>query len=46
VADPEDAGDSDQVRVMRGFNDKVVADPRVDVVMLPIRDGVTMAVKR
>lgn len=46
VADPEDAGDSDQVRVMRAFNDKVVADPRVEVAMLPIRDGVTMAVKR
>ncbi|MGH9127261.1 MAG: O-methyltransferase [Acidimicrobiales bacterium] len=46
VADPEDAGDSDQVRAMRAFNDKVVADPRVEVAMLPIRDGVTMAVKR
>jgi caffeoyl-CoA O-methyltransferase len=46
VAQPEGAEDSDQVRVMRAFNDKVVGDARVEVAMLPIRDGVTMAVKR
>jgi caffeoyl-CoA O-methyltransferase len=31
---------------MREFNDFVVADPRVDCVMVPIRDGVTLIRKR
>lgn len=31
---------------MRAFNDKVAADDRVDVVMLPIADGVSMIRKR
>ena len=46
VADPEGPADSDQVKAIRAFNGKVVADPRVDVAMLPVRDGVTIAVKR
>lgn len=31
---------------MRAFNDMVSADERVDVVMLPLADGVTVAVRR
>ena len=31
---------------MRAVNDRVAADDRVDVVMLPIRDGVTVARRR
>jgi predicted O-methyltransferase YrrM len=31
---------------MAAFNDKVRADARVQPVMLPIRDGVTIALKR
>ena len=30
----------------RAFNDRAAADERVDVVMLPLADGVTMAVRR
>jgi caffeoyl-CoA O-methyltransferase len=37
---------SDNVVAVRRFNDQVVADERVLVAMLPIRDGVTLAVKR
>lgn len=29
-------------RAIRAFNDKVMADPRVRVVMLPIRDGISL----
>lgn len=43
VADP--AADSDNVVAIRAFNDMVAADGRVQVAMLPIRDGVTLAVK-
>lgn len=32
--------------MMDQFNEKVAADERVDVLMLPFRDGVTLAVKR
>lgn len=31
---------------MRGLNDLIAADPRVESVMLPVRDGVTLARKR
>lgn len=42
-----DAGSTEQnVVVMRSFNDMVVADERVEVAMLPVRDGVTLAWKR
>jgi caffeoyl-CoA O-methyltransferase len=37
----EAAGD-DNTKAIRAFNDKVAADPRVDTVMLPIADGVTL----
>jgi caffeoyl-CoA O-methyltransferase len=40
-----DATDDDTVAI-RAFNDYVVADPRVDVVMLPIGDGLTVARRR
>ncbi|HEX3426513.1 MAG TPA: O-methyltransferase [Acidimicrobiales bacterium] len=47
VADAEAPGsDSDNVVAIRAFNDMVAADGRVEVAMLPIRDGVTLAVKR
>ncbi len=42
----DDAAQDDNVVAIRAFNDAVVADDRVDVAMLPIRDGVTLAVKR
>jgi caffeoyl-CoA O-methyltransferase len=44
VADP--AADDDQTRAIRRFNDLVAADERVDRVMLPIADGLTIARKR
>ena len=37
---------SEQVVAMRAVNDTVAADDRVDVVMLPLRDGVTVARRR
>ena len=42
VADDGDTGATD----MRAFNDMVSADERVEVVMLPLADGVTVAVRR
>jgi caffeoyl-CoA O-methyltransferase len=44
VVDP--AASDENVVAIRRFNDQVVADDRVLVAMLPIRDGVTLAVKR
>ncbi len=42
-----DAGATDDdTKAMRAFNDMVAADSRVDVVMLPIADGLTLARKR
>jgi caffeoyl-CoA O-methyltransferase len=39
-----DAADQhDVVRAIRAFNDHAVADDRVDLVMLPVRDGLTLA---
>ena len=41
VADP--AYDRDQQTIaIRRFNDVVAADPRVEVAMIPIRDGLTL----
>jgi caffeoyl-CoA O-methyltransferase len=40
-----DAND-DNTKAIKAFNDKVVADTRVDTVMLPISDGLTMCRKR
>jgi caffeoyl-CoA O-methyltransferase len=44
VADP--AADDESVRAMRDFNDLVAADDRVEVVVLPIADGLTFARRR
>jgi caffeoyl-CoA O-methyltransferase len=44
VADPADQ--DPQTRAIRGFNDAVAADPRVDCVMLPVSDGLTILRKR
>ncbi|MEZ0110863.1 caffeoyl-CoA O-methyltransferase [Catenulispora sp. EB89] len=41
-ADPEE----ESTRLMKDFNDKVVRDERVDVVMLPVGDGVSLIYKR
>jgi caffeoyl-CoA O-methyltransferase len=43
VARPADDADT---RALQALNDKIHADERVDVVMLPIGDGVTLARKR
>ena len=40
-----DADDENTVAI-RAFNDKVANDARVDTVMLPIADGLTLARKR
>lgn len=42
VLDPK----TDDARALAAFNEHVLRDARVEVVMLPIRDGVTLAVKR
>jgi caffeoyl-CoA O-methyltransferase len=42
----DDSVTSENVVAVRAFNDQVVADRRVTLAMLPIRDGVTLAVKR
>jgi len=44
VAKPE--AQDEQTNHIRAFNDKVAADPRVDVVMLAIADGVSVIRKR
>lgn len=44
VADPSDQGES--TRALRALNDFLVRDDRVDVVMLPVADGLTLARKR
>jgi len=36
------ANDNNSVAI-KAFNDKIAADSRVEVVMLPISDGLTMA---
>ena len=40
VIDPENT--SDDTRAIKAFNDKVRDDPRVECVMLTVRDGVTL----
>jgi caffeoyl-CoA O-methyltransferase len=42
VLDPKD----DDARAIAAFNDKVVADPRVERVLLTVRDGILLARKR
>ena len=44
VADP--AAQDEMTVAIRRFNDKVAADPRVDCVMVPISDGLTLLRKR
>jgi caffeoyl-CoA O-methyltransferase len=44
VVDPE--AQDEQTRAIRAFNDSVAADPRVDCVMLPVSDGLTILRKR
>jgi len=39
------ADHGENVDAMRAFNDAIAADPRVDVVMLPVADGLTLARK-
>jgi len=45
VARPADATDAD-TRALQALNDKLARDERVDIAMLPIGDGVTLARKR
>ena len=40
------AEQGERVTAMRAVNDRVAADDRVDAVMLPLRDGVTVARRR
>jgi len=42
----DDTQQDERVTAMRTVNDRVAADDRVDVVMLPLRDGVTVARRR
>ena len=42
----DDAKQDDSTRAIRAINEKVHADARVDAAMLPIGDGLTLAVKR
>jgi caffeoyl-CoA O-methyltransferase len=42
----DDGEQGERVLAMRSVNDRVAADERVDVVMLPVRDGVTVARRR
>jgi caffeoyl-CoA O-methyltransferase len=44
VANP--AKNDDQTNAIRAFNDKVASDPRVECVMLPISDGLSLLRKR
>jgi caffeoyl-CoA O-methyltransferase len=42
----DEAEQGERVTVMRSVNDRAATDDRVDVVMLPLRDGVTVARRR
>jgi predicted O-methyltransferase YrrM len=44
VADP--AENDESTRAIRELNDFVIRDERVDAVMLPVADGVTLVRKR
>ena len=44
VADPDD--DDESTRHIRALNEKIVSDDRVDHVLLPLADGVTLARRR
>ena len=45
VIEPVKANDEDTL-LIRAFNKKIVSDPRVEVVLLPIRDGISIARKK
>ena len=42
----DDAGGDDDTRAIQAFNRAIVADPRVECVMLTVRDGLTLIRKR
>jgi len=42
----DDARQDEDTRAIRTLNNKIHADPRVDMNMLPVGDGLTLAVKR
>ncbi|MGH7805151.1 MAG: O-methyltransferase, partial [Candidatus Binatia bacterium] len=44
VADPNE--NSPETQALRQTNDRILADERVDMVMLPLADGVIVARKR
>ena len=44
VADP--SADDDNVRAIRALNDKIAGDGRVDAVLLPLADGLTLVLVR
>jgi caffeoyl-CoA O-methyltransferase len=44
VVDPD--ADDDNTRAIKDFSDSVAADDRVDAVMLPLGDGLTIARKK
>jgi len=46
VVDPEAPADDAYGSAIKAFNDLVAGDERVEVVMLPLADGVTLARKR
>src|SRR3954468_3892940 len=46
VFDPKTDADDDNTKAIKAFNDFVASDDRVDVVMLPLADGLTIARKR
>jgi predicted O-methyltransferase YrrM len=39
----DDAADDEDTRAIKALNDKIVADDRVSMVLLPVADGVTLA---
>jgi len=46
LVDPPTDDEDDSTRALRAFNDHVVADDRVEVVMLTVRDGVSIIRRR
>jgi predicted O-methyltransferase YrrM len=46
LVDPPANDEDDSTRALRAFNDHVVADERVEVVMLTVRDGVSIIRRR
>ncbi len=42
----EDGADDESVRAIRALNEKILGDERVDPVLLPLADGLTMALVR